>query len=89
MEVQPDIIVGGEEDNNQVLLDINFKKFTVQCFVPAFLFLSIRFHCASRFLRKCSENIPVEFQNNLFLTVLQHFLCLLFVDTTSVLPEQC
>jgi hypothetical protein len=24
MEVQPDIIVGGEEDNNQVQLDFNF-----------------------------------------------------------------
>jgi hypothetical protein len=29
MEVQPDIIVGGEEDNNQVQLDFNFYKYTV------------------------------------------------------------
>jgi hypothetical protein len=88
MEVQPDIIVGGEEDNNQVLqLDLIFFKYSVQCFVSVFLFLRIRFHfhCANRFLRKCSENIPVEFQNNFFLNcVLQHFHCLLFVDTTSV-----
>jgi hypothetical protein len=84
MEVQPDIIVGGEEDNNQVQLDLNFFKYSVQCFVSVFLFLRIRFHCESRFLRKCSENIPVEFQNNLFLTVLQHFHCLLFVGSTSV-----
>jgi hypothetical protein len=29
MEVQPDIIVGGEEENNQVKLDFNFYEY--QC----------------------------------------------------------
>jgi hypothetical protein len=82
MEVQPDIIVGGEEDNNQVLLDFIFFKFTVRYSVS----LLHSYFCVSGFIVQVDsyENIPVGFQNNLFLTVLQHFHCLLFVDTTSV-----